>query len=74
MISLDEYNKYIARLRRGGETLAEYECPTCEGANYSRIPPPGDTFDTLAGCPHCLAYHFRVVHSDGFVKATATEV
>lgn len=47
------YSEYKDRLRASGVKLVSFDCPCCSEIIDTKPAPKGETWDTMATCPHC---------------------
>lgn len=60
-----QHQAHIAKLKAKGIAVGAYDPPCGCAPIETRIPDRGQTWDTMATCPTCLALHFRVATFDG---------
>lgn len=61
-----EYQAFIAKVRKDGGRLLKFPCPCCQEDIETLAASDGAVWDTLATCPHCEGAFIKVV--------TATQV
>lgn len=52
---MQRYTQYNERLKAKGIKLISFDCPSCAKAIECQAAPRGDTWDSMANCPHCDA-------------------
>jgi hypothetical protein len=60
MSLLQEHRQYIAACKVRGEKTLTYIPPCCGQSIEDRAANEGETWDTLATCPHCEGLFFKV--------------
>jgi hypothetical protein len=61
------YEDWVRHQKDHGRSLAEFPCPECLHPLFTRLPPPGESFSSLASCPYCNDVFFKVVNPNGDV-------
>ena len=65
-----KHNAYMFQWKASGRRTLAYTAPCCGATIETTAPPKGETWDSLATCPHCGELHFKVVTFD---RATAAQ-
>lgn len=60
MTLLEKVEKYNLGLKARGIPMTSFDCPRCGGEIETQTAPPGETWDTLATCPHCERLYFKI--------------
>lgn len=58
--ALADHSAYIARVKSTGAKTSIFKVPCCGKDLEDRVPPKGETWDTLMACPHCSSLFFKV--------------
>lgn len=66
MTLLEQHNAFIARVKGNGGSTLTFTAPCCGKEIEDRVGVEGETWDTLATCPHCKTLYMKVT--------TATEI
>lgn len=66
------HNEYIAKCAARGDKLLTYTVPCCGGEMQDIAAPEGQTWDTLATCPHCGECYIKITHHT-FIEALRPE-
>lgn len=62
------HEEWLAKCAARGDRLLTYTAPCCGRPLRDRAAPEGQTWDTMATCPHCGEHYLKITHHT-FIEA-----
>lgn len=59
-----QYQAAVEHWNKAGLKVVAFLCPECEEAIVTPAAPKGETWDSLANCPHCNVLYMKVTTHD----------